>query len=121
MAVRSNPEERTKYGLILLDKRLSELVYLVESRQSDYILTSSLRYSTTAGQVTELIIPSRLTALVTPTKEKFREHQKIIKKLDDSYPKDESEEWKFIQDDYNYLAIYLQQLTDTFGDETKIN
>ena len=70
--------------------------------------------------MTEIIGANHLADAAAATQEKFKEHQKIIRKLDDSYPKDENEEWKFIQDDYNYLAIYSQQLTDTFADETKV-
>lgn len=112
MAVRLNPEEKVKYNLFLLDKRLSELAYLVENRQFDYILTSSLRYSTTAGQATELIISHEVTALVGPAKEKFVAHQKVIQALYNSYPHDENDKGKFIQDDYNYLNIYLDKLSD---------
>lgn len=119
MVFKTNPRDKANYYNLLLDKRLNELIAIIESRQSNLILSSSLRYSTTAGLMTEIIKANRLANAVTATQEKFKEHQKIIRKLDDSYPKDENEEWKFIQDDYNYLAIYSQQLTDTFGDEVK--
>ncbi|KKQ37371.1 MAG: hypothetical protein US55_C0033G0009 [Candidatus Levybacteria bacterium GW2011_GWC2_37_7] len=120
MGIKTNPDDKVNYYNLLLDKRLSELVVVVENRQANLILTSSLRYSTTAGLMTEVIKTHRLADAAVATQEKFKEHQKIIRKLDDSYPKDENEEWKFIQDDYNYLAIYSQQLTDTFADETKV-
>lgn len=117
MTVKSKPEDRVNFYLILLDERLSELKFLVENRYFDYILTSSLRYSTTAGLLTRVIIDHQLSDLAPVIQQKFEEHQRIIKILDDSYPKDENEEWKFVQDDFNYLAIYSRQLTDAIGNE----
>jgi len=117
MIVKTNPRDKVNYCNLLLDKRLNELIAVVGNNQSELILTSSLRYSTTAGLMTEIIKAHHLTDASTIAQEKFKEHQKMIRKLDDSYPKDENEEWKFIQDDYNYLAIYSQQLTDAFGNE----
>ena len=117
MIVKTNPRDKVNYYNLLLDKRLNELIAVVGNNQSELILTSSLRYSTTAGLMTEIIKAHHLTDASTIAQEKFKENKKMIRKLDDSYPKDENEEWKFIQDDYNYLAIYSQQLTDAFGNE----
>ncbi len=119
MAIKTNPRDKIDYYNILLDKRLEELKAIIKNRESNLILSSSLRYSTTAGLMTEIIRSNLLTDVVSPTKEKFKKHQEILKNLDDSYPKDEGEEWKFIQDDYNYLSIYSQQLTDVFGNKIK--
>lgn len=112
MAVKTNPRDKKDYYDILLDKRLKELVAIVENGQYDYVLTSSLRYSTTAGRLTELIIDHQIKDSISATQNKFREHQETIKKLASSYPSDENERGKFIQDDFNYLEIYLSQLAD---------
>lgn len=112
LRLKTNSNDKINYYNMLLDERLNELVSLIENRQFDYILTSSLRYSTTAGLLTEMIINRQMNDSIPAVQKKFKKHQKIIKELDDSYPKDENEEWKFIQDDYNYLTIYSQQLAD---------
>lgn len=119
MAIRISPRDKVDYYNILLDKRLEELKTVIKNRESNLILTSSLRYSTTAGLMTEIIKSNRLIDVINATQEKFKKHQEVLKKLDDTYPKDEGEEWKFIQDDYNYLSIYLQQLTNVSGNEIK--
>lgn len=119
MAIKTNPKDKIDYYNILLDKRIEELKTIIKNREPNLILSSSLRYSTTAGLMTELIISNHLTEVVNTTQEKFKKHQEIFKNLDNSYQKDEGEEWKFIQDDYNYLSIYSQQLTNAFGNKTK--
>lgn len=120
MIAKNNPRDKVNYYSLLLDKRLQEIQAVIENRDFNLILSSSLRYSTTAGLMTNLIVTGNLSDLYVPTVEKFKKHQIIFKSLDDNYPKDEGQEWKFIQDDYNYLSIYLQQLVDQFGNENTL-
>lgn len=108
--LKSNSEDKLNYQFKLLDKRLTELVYIVENGNSSYVLTTSLRYSTTAGQVTELIIENNLKDQAEKTKEKFEAHLLIVKDLPQKYPKDD-EEIKYIIDDANYLKIYIDLLS----------
>lgn len=119
MIVRTDPLDKVSYYDLLLDKRLEEIISIIENRDFNLILSSSLRYSTTVGLMTELIISNHMVEASNIAVDKFRKHQEIFKKLDDDFPKDEGQEWKFIQDDYNYLGIYIQQLNDAFGNENK--
>lgn len=110
VAVKTNPVDRGNYYSLLLDVRLNELKAVVENRQFDYLRSSSLRYSTTAGLLTELIISRQVGELVPGIQNKFLNHQRIFQKLFDSYPFEANDFGKFIQDDYNYLEIYSNQL-----------
>ena len=115
MVVKTDPQDKVNYYNLLLDKRLEEILAIIQNRDFSLVLSSSLRYSTTAGLMTELIKSGHLTVASVTALEKFKKHQIIFKNLDDAYPKDEGQEWKYIQDDYNYLGIYSQQLKDAFG------
>lgn len=108
------PDARNKVDYLssLLDIRLLELKNLVKNKQYDYLLSSSLRYSTFAGQITELVTANNLTDKVDAIKNQFLNHQKLLDALYVAYPKNtENLEYKYIQDDFNYLGIYLDQLS----------
>lgn len=105
-AVQPSPSRKATYYLSLLDTRAQELDNLVKNNSYSYILSSSLRYSTTAGKLTELILQNGLQKLIPSTLEKFKSHQKLFKSLLTDYPTEENDSWKFLQDDINYLTIY---------------
>ena len=114
LKLKSNPEERLDYMIYLLNTRLDEMRVLVNLQSYNYILPTSLRYSTLAGQITDLIIANNLTDKVAFIKQTFMDHQKIVNDLYVIYPKNipDNEEWKYIQDDYNYLKLYLDKLSN---------
>lgn len=109
----SNPEERIGYMRTLLENRLKELTSVVVNKKYDFVLNSALRYSTLAGQITELIEANNLKDLVEPTKLQFNDHSKKLQDLYVYYPKNipDNVEHKYIQDDVNYLKIYLDKLS----------
>ncbi len=106
------PASKARYYELLLGIRLKDLSTIINVGEPSFILTSSLRYSTTAGQLTELIQKYKMKSEVTPISSLFKEHQKILSELINSYPKDRDGEWKYIQDDINYLDTYLQYLSE---------
>lgn len=109
----SSPEGKLIYMSSILNSRLEELQNLVNNKNYNYVLPSSLRYFSLAGQMTDLIIANNLTGQVSAVKEQFLKHRKIIDTIYVIYPKNipDNEEWKYIQDDYNYLAIYIDKLS----------
>jgi hypothetical protein len=107
---KSSIYDKLNYLYGLLDKRLAELEFIVKEGKSSYVLTTSLRYSTTAGQITELIIQNNLKNESQKAKEKLESHFLIVKDLPQKYPKTD-EEVKYIIDDANYLKIYINQLS----------
>src|SRR5258708_138441 len=60
LSLRNSPETKLDYQKTLLNNRAQELRYLVETKNYRYILTSSLRYSATAGNITNLIADAGL-------------------------------------------------------------
>ncbi len=114
LKLKSSPQEKVDYMVSLLNNRLDELRNLVSSKSYTYILPASLRYSTSAGEITDLVISNNLKDKVSLVKQIFVNHRKVLNDLYTIYPKNipDNEEWKFIQDDYNYLKIYLDKLSD---------
>lgn len=113
LSLKSSPEDRVEYMNSLLDRRLEELDSQVTRQSYGYILPSALRYFTTAGQITELIISQNMKDKVSSQIEKFLNHRVVLQKIYVIYPKNtENVEYKYIEDDINYLDIYLDQLRE---------
>lgn len=109
--LKSNPEERLDYMRGLLDVRLQELETQVKNQSYGYILPSATRYSTLAGQITEMVLANNMTDKVGSIKEQFNNHIKVLEEVYYIYPKNtDNEEYKYIEDDINYLKIYLDKL-----------
>lgn len=113
LSLKSNPEEKLDYMVFTLNNRLEELRNLVNNKSYNYVLPSSLRYSTLAGQITDYIALNNLKDKVEQVKQTFENHSKLLDNLYVIYPKNDPNnvEWKYIQDDYNYLKIYLDKLS----------
>ena len=56
---------------------------------------------------------NKLTDKVPALKQQFENHKKIINEIYVAYPKSvmDNVEYKYIQDDYNYLNLYLDKLS----------
>lgn len=112
LKLKSNPKDKINIMSSMLDSRLEEIKNLVESKNYNYVLNASLRYSTLAGQITELTITNNFKDKVPAITDQFTTHQKVLLNLYEIYPKNipGNVEWKYIQDDYNYLKLYLDKL-----------
>ncbi len=113
LKLKSNPEARVDYMVFLLNNRLYELDAVVKAKSYDFVLPSASRYSTLAGQITDLIIANNIKDSIEPVKKIFENHSKVLNDLYVFYPENiqDNVEWKYIQDDINYLKIYLDQLS----------
>lgn len=111
LKIKSSPVEKVYYESGILDDRLSELKYLVENQKIDYLLKASLRYSATAGKLTDIVKQNYVFDKIPLIQAKFKEHQEIIKGLVVLCQKNDNTECKYIQDDFNYLKIYSDILT----------
>lgn len=110
---KSDPGARVDFMSNLLNSRLEELQNVVKNKNYDYVLKASLRYSTLAGRITELMEANSLSDKVDAVKSQFLNHQKLLDALYVAYPKNiaDNVEWKYIQDDFNYLKLYLDKLS----------
>lgn len=113
LKLKSTPSEKVDYMSGLLDVRLKELQNVFNHKNYGYILPAANRYFTLAGQITDLTVANHLTAKVPALKEQFLKHQKILKDLSFAYPKNNPDnvEYKYIDDDINYLNLYLDKLS----------
>lgn len=111
LKLKSNPSDKVDYMSSLLESRLQELQSQVNNKSYGYILPSASRYSTLAGQITELIVANNMADKVDALKSQFERHKKVLDDLYVIYPKNtDNVEYKYIQDDYNYLILYLDKL-----------
>lgn len=111
LKTKSNPADRVDYMSSLLEERLSELQNQVNNNSYGYILPSASRYSTLAGQMTDLVVANNMTGKVEAIKSQFLNHRESLDALYVIYPKNtDNWEWKYIQDDINYLQLYLDKL-----------
>lgn len=111
------PEAKLRFYDNLLDERMEELQSLVFWGNRDFLWSSSLRYTTTAGRITEILQANNLPSERKYFLEKFSKHQEelgvMLKSYRDKYPDNlfTGEQWKFIQDGINYLDLYKNKLT----------
>lgn len=111
LKTKSTPRDKVDYMSSILESRLQELKNQVENRSYGYILPSASRYSTLAGQITDLIVDNNLADQVEDIRNQFLLHRKILDEIYVIYPKNtDNVEYKYIQDDYNYLKLYLDKL-----------
>lgn len=110
LKIKATPTQKVDYESAILDERLSELKYLVENQKTGYLLTSSLRYSATAGKLTEIIKQNYVFDKIPLIQAKFKSHQEIIAGLVTLCQKNDNTECKYIKDDVNYLKLYSDRL-----------
>ena len=112
---KTNPTSQVEYLSSLLNSRLEELSIMAASKDHSYVLPSSSRYSSTAGTITQLIIDHRLANESKMATELFSKHKQVLGRVLENYPKDTDTERKYIEDDINYLSIYIQQLSNNLS------
>jgi hypothetical protein len=112
LLLKTTPRAKVDYMSHLLDVRLNEFEDLIKAGGKDNMWSSSLRYSTFAGQITDLIVTNNLTNLVDPIKKQFEEHKAKLNELYVAFPKNtDNGEWKYILDAINYLNFNLEKLS----------
>src|SRR5260221_14531904 len=101
---KTTPDARADYYTHLLQNRLDDIPYVGGSQEYPLFLSTSLSYSATAGTLSNWIISHSLKSRKATTLTLFNKHSAMLKKI--LSKKDTQDEWKFIQDDVNYLSIY---------------
>lgn len=104
-------KSKLNYKVSLLNQRLKELKQVTRSKKYDNLLDSSLRYSANAGEITALVNNNELLVYSDRIRQIFSQHSEEIKTLWNDYPKDQNLEYKYLEDDINYLKIYLDQIS----------
>ncbi len=110
LKLKSNPSDKLDYMRSLLDIRLEELNSQVNRQSYGYILPSAQRYSTLAGEITDLVT-ANMKDKAPQVIDQFQSHLKVLQQIYVIYPKNtDNLEYKYIEDDINYLKIYLDKL-----------
>lgn len=110
MITKTNPDDKAKYYSELLEKRVQELDH-VRKVNHFYILSASLRYSTTAGEAVLFLTQNNLTKHIPQLQQQFIGYKKTIASFEKNYT-GEKNHLLFIKDAVNYTDIYLTSLTD---------
>jgi hypothetical protein len=105
---KKSPSDQITYNLNLLNTRLYELEYVTATKNYVIFYPTALRYSTAAGEITDISIAHNSQQKQQILNE-FAKHQAKIKNL--LSQKDNQEEWKYIRDPYNAILIYTSKLT----------
>lgn len=96
---------KAKYHQLLLEKRLAELSYVVESGQLDLVEPSASRYATYAGRLSDYIVGNNVSDEKDEVVALFDRHAKIIDSLQRNFEY-ESGWWFAIQHDVNSTKIF---------------
>ncbi len=106
--------QKLDYLDYLLSERLKNLQYLTNNKKTYLLWQSSLRYSTTAGEITDFIIGNNLADKASQFSQTFKQHQSLINDLLTYYPGDldpTEKNSKFLTDAINYLSQYIEKLS----------
>lgn len=101
------PQPKLNYQKDLLTKRLAELKYVVDNKDISNLQTTSQRYYSQAGQLTEFVLKNNLGK--HGLKDQLSSHLLVLEVLKKQY-NDTTAEWRFIEHDVDYIKNYINQL-----------
>lgn len=95
-----------------LNERLRELQALAKMKEFDLLYGASLRFQTQAGELVEVLIGNPDSRQLVMTILLFRSYQRVLAAEIEKFPIEDSGNWKYVQDDINYLEIYIEKLNE---------
>jgi hypothetical protein len=101
-------KEKIKYGILLLEKRLSELVSLVDKKDATYLENSAQRFAAQAGFLADLASGGD-KEMKESVLSYFEGYKPILEKLRDEYPAN-SAYWLSIQQDIDSIKILSEKI-----------
>ena len=106
-----SPDKKVDYYQKLIEVRLRELKYVVDTKDLANIQTVNQRYFSTAGQTTEYVKKNNLSQHKEKLRNLFTEHLGVLEVLKKSF-NDTTAEWRFLEHNVDYLKIYTTQLLE---------
>lgn len=106
-ATKGNPNDKINYQIFLLSERMKEIDFIYHSQSRHLLLSTSMRYSSTAGKLTDLVVAVNLTDQKNRVYQIFENDKLKLKKLEVKYMWFEK---KFIADAYYSLEQYQKML-----------
>ena len=107
--LRFSPDSKAGYWRKLVDRRLTELVAVVEENNLDMFEETTSRYSTYVGRYSDYILAKNLDNQKEITRKMFAKHLEILEPLRDKY-EFESAWWLLLQHDINTIRIFSDKL-----------
>lgn len=110
---RFSKEDKYKYQKFLVEKRLAELKYIVDSKDWDPVEVTSSRYATYLGNFNNFILENKLGNKKNELISMYERHSRILEELKRNFERD-SGWWILLQHDINSTRIFSEQLNKTF-------
>lgn len=104
-----NNDTKFKYSSSLIDKRMSELGYIVKNRRLDEVQRSTQRLAYQVGTLTEFLIKQGDRKMKDQIKTKINSFSPALSELRDNFPANSSF-WMLVQHDINSLKEYSDKL-----------
>lgn len=101
---------KAEYYLKLADKRLAEVVYLVENDKIGDLENVTSRYSTYLGTASEFLIDNKIAGRKEIFLKVFDEHRKVLEKLVVKYEKGTAQ-WMLVMHDINTIKVFQDRFT----------
>lgn len=105
-----NNDTKFKYSNSLIDKRMSELGYVVKNRRLDEVQRSTQRLAYQVGTLTDFLIKQEDKQMKEQIKTKINSFFPALSELRDNFPANSSF-WMLVQHDINSLKEYSEKLT----------
>lgn len=90
--------------------RLAELKLIVDDKQMGFFEKATQRYFTTAGQMTDFVVAKKMNNNKDEVMEILSSHLPVLMILRDKFPDNTKAEWRFLEDDVNYVKMYIEKL-----------
>lgn len=102
-------QRKTDYYNKLVGSRLAELKYVVDKKDMASFENATTRYFATVGQFVNFLVSKNLTEEKIKARQVLTSHVPLLESLRDTYDPTTAE-WRFMQDDVNYVQTYINQL-----------
>lgn len=106
-----NKEAKFKYSISLVDKRVSELGFIVKNRRLGEVQRSSQRLAFQVGTLTDFLIQQGDKQIKGQLKTRINTFFPALSELRDNFPANSSF-WMLVQHDINSLKEYSQKLSE---------
>lgn len=104
-------KKKAGYYNKLVGNRLAELKFIVDKKDMANFESATTRYFATAGQFVNFLVRKNLTEEKSKAHELLASHIPLLESLRDTY-NPTTAEWRFMQDDVNYVKMYINQLQE---------
>ncbi len=110
MFFKFNKEDKVAYYQELLNKRLAEVNFVMETEQGDMIEETTTRYNAYLGNLSDYLIKNKVISKKESTLAIFEKDTKVFEKLHMQVPVD-SGFWILIQHNINSIKIFKEKIS----------